>query len=257
MIIDLKHYFLTSSTEVNAIVKPLKDFFGITSFVYQKNFLDGSEIRLTNQPHWVLFFFEKELYKTSVFEHTPTQYQRGWVLWGNLAQHKTVLGKAREFNIDHGITFIDPQADGCEFFFLGTTREHPEIVSRYLNHLDLLEKFLAYFKEKAAPLIKQAISNKIIIPEKFIHTPTRLQQAKLDREAFLNVISGNYLQKFTPREAECIKLLLRGYNFKMIAYELKLSYRTVETHFDHIKQKTNCYTKAELVKYLSRALPIY
>src|SRR5579863_6131385 len=94
MIINLKrHYFLTSSAEIDAIIQPLKDFFGITSFVYQKNFLDGSEIRLSNQPQWVSYFYEHQLYKTSMFEHVPNQYQKGWVLWANLAQHQPVLSK--------------------------------------------------------------------------------------------------------------------------------------------------------------------
>jgi DNA-binding CsgD family transcriptional regulator len=244
------HHFLTSSNEVDEIIKPLKNFFGVTSFVYQKNFLDGSEIRLSNQPEWVAFYFEQELYKESIFEHAPNLYQKSHLLWASLPQHKSVLCKAREFNIDHGITFIEPQEDGCEFFFIGTTPGNIGILSSYLNHLDLLKRFLIYFREKAAPLIERAQRNRIVINDKAIQAPQLITNQQIDRNAFLTTLNkANFV--FSPREIECINLLLSGYNLKMIAYELKISYRTVETHIQHIKEKSGCRTKAELVKFLS------
>ncbi|HVV68178.1 MAG TPA: hypothetical protein VHE99_03950 [Gammaproteobacteria bacterium] len=112
-------YFVHTHSDIDSIIQPLKDFFGITSFVYQKNFLNGSEIRLTNQPRWISYFFEEKLYNHSLFEHAPPQYVKGHVLWSGLPEHEHVLSLARQFNIDHGITFIEPQVDGVEFFFFG------------------------------------------------------------------------------------------------------------------------------------------
>ncbi len=249
-ILNNKHFFLTSSPDVETIIQPLRQFFGLTSFVYQKNLFDGSEIRLSNQPEWINFFYEQKLYKKSVFEHAPEQYQKNRFLWASLPQHQPVLSKAREFNIDHGITFVEPQKDGCEFFFIGAKREQPEVVSRIVNNLDLLENFLGYFKQKAAGMIKKAEQHRILIPDKVISRPLPFIQEGLNRDEFLAVMNNSNRLQFSPRELQCVRLLTSGYNMKMIAYELQLSYRTIETHFGNIKRKAGCHTKAELVRFL-------
>lgn len=242
------HFFYSSSPEINEIIKPLTDFFGLSSFVYQKNFLDGSEIRLSNQPKWIHHFYANKLYQKSVFETHPQRFEKTHIIWAALPQHKGVLKEAREFNIDHGITFVEPCSDGCEFFFIGTTSDKPEVMAHYLNNIDILERFLVYFRDKAAPLIKEAHQHRLTIPNKFIEAPQTNLIGNFDRSAFLQAI--NIKHPFTPREIACIELLLKGYTLKMIAQELDISVRTVETHLDHIKNKVGVSSKAALVKYL-------
>lgn len=242
-----------------AFIQPLKDFFGITSFIYQKNFFDGSEVCLGNQPEWIKFFYQHRLFQDSVFEHTPDIYTQKHVLWNTLREHHQVLHEAKQFQIDHGITFIQPQSDGVEFFCIGTTPDRLDVMPRYLNNLDLLTQFLSYFKQKAAPLLQLADKNRILIPGKHNHNSTSplLGSTQIDRQAFLASLAAKNLQQFSPRERDCIKLLTRGYNLKMIAQALDLSYRTVETHVQHIKQKANCHTKAELIRFLATILEAF
>lgn len=248
MIIDPnKHIFLTSYHEVDEIIAPLKDFFGITSFVYQKNFDDGSEIRLSNQPAWMHYFYEHELYKKSFFERPPSEFSKARLVWAGLTIHNPILEKAREFNIDHGITFVEPCVGGCEFFFIGTTVDHPQARAKCLSNLDLIERFLDYFREKAQSLIEQAAKQKIIIPNKFIQAPTWFGVEEVNRDAFLNRLMPIDL---TARQLDCVRLLVKGYSMKMIAQELNISPRTVESYVEQIKVKTQTYSKGELVKFL-------
>lgn len=242
------HLMLTCSNDIDEIIAPLKKFFGITSFVYQKQFSDGAETRLSNQPAWVKYFFEKELHSQSVFEQSTQHYQQGKFLWINLPQHQVVLNEAREFNIDHGITFVYPQEDGCELFFLGTTRDKPEVMQLYINHLDLLEQFLVYFKEKAAFLIKQAHEQRISISDKKAQIKNELYLPKFNREEFQKILQSNTLTLLSARERECLLLLQQGYTYKMIGNELGISSRTVETYVEQMKQKTGSYNKADLLK---------
>ena len=248
MIIDPnKHIFLNSHQAIDQIIQPLKDFFGITSFIYQKNFNDGSEIRLSNQPAWMQFFYEHELYKQSLFERPPSEFIKSRLVWAGLTVHNPILDQAREFNIDHGITFIEPCADGCEFFFIGTEVIHPEVQAKYLAQLDLIERFLDYFREKAKPLIEEAYKQKIVIPNKFVEAPKWFCLAETKRDDFLKRLNPI---EFTARELDCMRLLTKGYSMKMIAQELRISPRTVETYLVHIKAKTATHTKGELVKFL-------
>lgn len=52
---------------------------------------------------------------------------------------------------------------------------------------------------------------------------------------------------FTPREAQCMILLLKGQTINSVAEELLLSPRTVEFYVKNMKAKLQCRTKFELV----------
>lgn len=53
----------------------------------------------------------------------------------------------------------------------------------------------------------------------------------------------------TPRELQIVQLLAREYSNEMIAEELRISYRTVETHRKNIMHKTNAKNLAGLVRF--------
>jgi DNA-binding CsgD family transcriptional regulator/predicted ester cyclase len=58
-----------------------------------------------------------------------------------------------------------------------------------------------------------------------------------------------YVEKaslLSTRERECLELLLQGKTAKETAYELRLSYRTVESYFVNLKKKLKCTNKGEL-----------
>lgn len=251
------HILLASSSEVDAICRPLKEAFNVTSFVYQRNFNDGSEIKLSNQPDWNKHFYEQGLYRLSGFEKHPDHYQTGLVVWSHLSHHQPILNAARHFNIDHGMTLIQKKPDGCEFYFIGTTPDKPFVTNLLLNNLDLLSQFTSYFKEQAAPLLKKANSERIFIPQKH-HT---VKSMELGIPYKTNMVTSNnifnvkklYLdnhQTLSQREIACAKLLLQGKSARLIAEQLFLSPRTIETHIQHLKEKLNCRSKAELINCL-------
>lgn len=81
----------------------------------------------------------------------------------------------------------------------------------------------------------------------------------LSPEAALNLLNTLQLQKklrevqekanITPREKEIIKLIAKEYSNAMIAEELFISERTVETHRKNIFRKTNTKNVVGLLKY--------
>jgi len=52
---------------------------------------------------------------------------------------------------------------------------------------------------------------------------------------------------FTMRENEVLKYLVRGKTAKEIAIILKISYRTVQHHIEHMRTKSNSNSKSELI----------
>ncbi|MCS5710298.1 LuxR C-terminal-related transcriptional regulator [Candidatus Berkiella aquae] len=244
---------LASSQDVDEIARPLKKYLGITSLVYAKNYHDGSEIRLTNQPAWIEHYYKNALYLNSGFEQHPSKLQSGYAIWSHLTHHQPILSEARCFNIDHGMSIIQKTADGCELYFFGTTSDKPFVANLLLNHLDFLHQFTFYFKEKASHLLRKADQHRIIIPKKF--NKVYSQEQGLPANSAINVEKILHFNKLhvgngvrlSARELDCAKLLLQGKSARLIAQALFLSPRTVETHIKHLKEKLDCHTKTELI----------
>ncbi len=66
------------------------------------------------------------------------------------------------------------------------------------------------------------------------------------------VPAGSRFAKLSARESEVLQLTAEGMSRKEIASELCLSVKTVATHIEHIREKLNLHTVAELTKYAIR-----
>jgi FixJ family two-component response regulator len=58
----------------------------------------------------------------------------------------------------------------------------------------------------------------------------------------------NILNKITLREREVLDLLSEGFSHKKIAKLMDISFRTVETHIQHLKTKTDCDISGLVIK---------
>ncbi len=61
--------------------------------------------------------------------------------------------------------------------------------------------------------------------------------------------NSSILPQLTKRELEVLQLFAEGYNNSEIAERLFLSVRTIESHKNHILQKTNMKNSVELIKF--------
>lgn len=57
-----------------------------------------------------------------------------------------------------------------------------------------------------------------------------------------------YASLLTKRERECLKCLLEGLTARQIGDAFSISFRTVEFHFENIKNKLNCANRQELFR---------
>jgi DNA-binding NarL/FixJ family response regulator len=70
---------------------------------------------------------------------------------------------------------------------------------------------------------------------------------------YVQHLSANRTSLLTPREREVLQLIAEGKAAKQIAFHLKVSIKTVESHRKHIMEKLDIYSVAELTKYAIRA----
>ncbi len=86
-------------------------------------------------------------------------------------------------------------------------------------------------------------------------TKVRSQLKSEDREQSFKVQAKKYLSQLTPRELEVTEKLVAGKPNKIIAFEMGISIRTVETHRARILSKMQVRSLAELVKMYLVARP--
>jgi LuxR family transcriptional regulator, quorum-sensing system regulator SolR len=276
-----KHFSIAATEDIVQICEPLK-LLSVHHFHYIKNFQDGSQINFSTKPDWIQFFFKKSLYKFGKYERSPDHYSSGFAFW-NCIVPKKISECACQFGLEHGITLILKEQNDCEFFCFSNAVPHEKSIEFSLGNLSLLQKFVLYFKDRAAPILKMAHKyrdKRILIPHHYsvIETdnenlpivPFNYQQCGYGlalRKQFLHFIQDvrfntqlsvpNLGKVFiTNKELQCGICLMQGKTAEETGEILLCSRRTVETHLENMKSKCGCYTKKELKVILKSNIEI-
>lgn len=111
---------------------------------------------MTNHYPWLQHCIEKEYIKYL----NTSDLQQDVILWDGLASNEEIAfilkDAADNFNIAHGITIIKREDAYIEHFNFATTVNNPEITNFYMSSMELLERFIIYFRDKAKKLIQIA-----------------------------------------------------------------------------------------------------
>jgi predicted DNA binding protein len=170
------------------------------------------------------------------------------------------------FNIDNGVSFVIRRDEITYLYIFASTKDNMHINNFYIRNVDLFRRFIQYFHDRGSDLIKQAKLNKIVLPQRQIINSNRLKnieipsnvrrsfykKTKMDKFYLLDVSDDLYL---TPKQAEVATYLVVGATAKQCARQLGISYRTVETYIEEIKQKIYQFlginlSKGELAEFL-------
>lgn len=247
------HRFLSAGGHIKQICKPLQ-YLQTHMFTYMKNFHDGTQINLSTDPQWVQDYYDLKLHDSSYFEGQSEQYESGFKWWHGGSDLPVFTHGRDYFNSHYGVTLCQQVDDGCEFFFFSSGKENQAMLDIYINNLDLLERFAAYFKVEARTILRGCGQQRIVRQENAkVIIPA---SEDIQRELFLqstgieSTVMSQFLQKFerlTPRENECLGYLLKESTTANIAAAMNISIRTAETHIERIKTKLHCRTKNELI----------
>lgn len=247
--------FIDSASKIDEICSPIKKL-GVTSFVYLKNFNDGSQINFSNDSIWIENYYKFKLYENSLFENHPCTYRTGVFLWHHINYFQFVRHKQNHSKFANGITIIENKSNSCEFFsFFGNIKDN-WLINFYINNLSIFKKFILYFKYIFNDTLKKAEQNKIVIPRSWNHIVFREQKtlytmqdkiSKLEKIIDKELSKNVDYYKLSIREKEIIKQLEQGRTSKEIGKFLGISYRTVEKHLENIKLKFNCNTRSKII----------
>lgn len=254
---------LALTQDIQEIAKPLNDLLGISGFCYHKIFPDGSEICLSNTKRWVEHYHKN--YFTLGVEYskfiTPQNYKS--FLWPIGDTNGVFTAVRKIWGFTYGISLTNGQN---EYFGFAKEGGDISIINTYLNSLDELERFCKFFSERAEKIIQKASQNIILFNQDHLvlYNQTNKQKnfnkelpewkAEFKKSTpvlnYPNFLKNNKKFKLTHRELDCLRLLIRGYTAKEIAYALGISFRTVETHLENLKSKTGIAHKSKLIKFI-------
>lgn len=237
----------TTSTEVAELSAPLSKL-GIDYFSFTRVDKAGGRTYLHNQAHILQFYLRQQYYLQGNTEGLPQKYKRQIVLWETLANQTIFNEAARPFNVDHGLYIIEPHPEYCDFFGFAPINGSKRIVNTYFAELDYLKKFAREFKNKADSIIQRVNEKKLILP--FNQKLIDFTQISPDDHDVAITGSAQQQVRITARQYDIAERLIKGMNNKEIAKELSISPRTVETHYNHMKEKLSCKNRIELILQL-------
>lgn len=212
---------------------------------HQRNCLVG------NRPDWLNYWKEK-CYQASTYsgkdvnKFTPGKTQ---FCFDQFANSQSLLDLF-DHQMRSGIYYFNTSLDGqYTEFFLFTLNQSYELGHAYLRSIEPeLLKYMAYFKEKALPIIQSSRLPKDLYIENNNPTLPVLCGCELNvpesKKYILNYPFNDVT--LTHKQFVFLRYLLQGFTNKEIAKIISISPRTVEKHFELIKQKLNCDSRKTL-----------
>jgi LuxR family quorum-sensing system transcriptional regulator SolR len=238
---------------IEEICEPLFKYFGFTNFGYVKIDTSGKMLRVSTGLEWTKRYFDAQYYNDMDFYSFDDIPINGSACRIHTNQPKSgVYSELFDYNIWNIYTIYEKDIHYRHVYFFATSKENTPILDFYINKGIVLETFIAYFKERAAPWLVMNKSERLIKTQLQIHQ-TKAQEKASNIQQFLNDIEsyiGKKSDELTIREKECAKLLMEGYTSKETSRILQVSPRTVEFHIDKLKRKLKCHNKAQLIKTL-------
>ncbi len=255
------HVLYTRHQAIKEICAPLA-FLNISGFIFMRHFSDNTFIDLSNQLEWSDFFLDrymKEKYLNNML--ADHMYVRSDVsLWSNNPNNIIWKEGVDYFGFGNGVTITEKNEsykDVCCFY---ANYNDYHMSDFYLGNIDLLKKFIAYFKVKASDIIAEGEKERLVVPQRYLEIPQSVGNPgiQFSRHDFLSAVDEHYRrvaisQKLSAREIQCVLLCATGKSAKQIGSTLCISPRTVETHLNKAKIKLGCINLSELIAVVLRA----
>ncbi|HYZ02077.1 MAG TPA: response regulator transcription factor [Candidatus Binatia bacterium] len=149
-----------------------------------------------------------------------------------------------------------PNLDGVEAT-ARITQAHPEVKVLVLTTFDADNHFIQALKAGASGYVLKDSEPDAIVSSILAVVSGERVMATAVANRVLDMLTGTVTPKefydgLTPREIEILKLLAAGMANKQIAYNLKISEKTVRNHVSNTYEKLGIYDRSQAVLYAVR-----
>jgi DNA-binding CsgD family transcriptional regulator len=258
----ISKFSIKHSNKLKMICEPLRQYFGINHFWYTKTTDKGDFFSIGSNTELHDFYYSNKFFKYSPFFRNPEYMKPGVYCYPNFKDSTFLesLDKcAQKCQVELNIGIVYKNGNNLIRFGYGTPpKERDTFREIFLNNLPLLKKFNEYFLNEAQDLISTANDNLVSLPkemgEMYYRAPKNFgpSLSSQEKSAFLHALGlfdKNLINRLSPREIECLKYYYNGFTASQTSARLYISPRTVEHHFESIKNKLNCFAKGNLYPY--------
>lgn len=252
IIIPKESSLISSHKEVRKICDPIFKLFGLNFFRYLRVYKDFSRIHLCTNPEWTENFYAKKFHNVAWFDSTSTTFTKNMeFIWDlkALSEDNSVGIEARNnFGFYHGISLVRKSNNYFEVYDFATHAENENINTLYMQNIEIFDRFILFFKEKAKNIIFESTQAKIEIDRNFRNQYLSIETS-IDKQNSLKEFRNEtklkriYLDSYegdsylTISETKCIYWSLLGKNSEEIGTILGSSKRTIESHLNNVKSK--------------------
>lgn len=260
----VQNYIIKHFNKISKTTLPLRDHFGINYFTYHKIDHAGKYTVLVDRPNWAEHYVSNQIYLNDPYLRHFSVYKSGICLIesnGSEEYKETVREEGKKvLDIDLGVLLIQKNENSVEFFGFAANKATSALERIYLNHPRLLRSFAIHFKKELGHILtgmqSDASSLVTLKGQDFLcKQPICPDITSSTCLAYYRDLGMKYevekAEKLTPRERQCLKLLIQDKSAKETGVILGLSPRTVESYFENIKNKMSTWSKQEILK-LSR-----
>lgn len=239
--------FMNIHEDIKTICKPLETF-GLTTFANARVNHLGQFSTMNNHPEYAEHYIQQGFYNADISADAAQLDDGNYLMWDLVdcgGKTREMLDAASAFRYKHIFTIVKNRETHTDFYHFGTHISNPAINHWYLNNLDKLELFIDYFNEKIISTGLDA-AHEVVFPTQPIKADILKEHAALDNahDSFVNTLMQS---QYSPRQLECMKLIVQGQSAKEIAKTLNISHRTVEDYIQTLKYKFSAKNKSELI----------
>lgn len=251
-----KHISITSTNNIENIIKPIRDIFGVKFFRYLKLYKNGKRVVLSNIPDAIRYMYGQGQYVHLWYDgEFPTFLKPGWYNWclNSLIDARELQEQIENdlislLGVYHGTTFVQECDHYYEIFSFDTAGAEIYAINR-----SLLLRFIFYFKEQAKKIIEAGEIDCFLFPllNNVQQEPEAIQRFLNDTQINRYYISGKEDSAYlTAKEAVCLRWSIEGKTAKEIARLENMQVKTVQRHMENIKLKFNCSKQTQLIQLL-------
>lgn len=253
---DTLNYTRKFHDKLRRFCDPLVHHFGVNDFVFQKETKGGLSQGIGLNRNWITYYYAEGMYLLNPLSSHPNLHQEGVILVDDRIDQsakKLLENASLKFGIHHKLIISVKVSDGTEFYTFGLTTSHALQIMKFFNEMSLIKAFIKEFKERFKTEIlgmnDYGVDVRTLKGAAYQKLSFDLFPQPLEKHEFLNQIGIKPPENpLTKKEIAIVKYFLKGLSAPKIANELIISSRTVEHHLERIKDKLNCFTKAELIQ---------
>lgn len=259
----INKYTLQFNHKVNKFCNPILNNFGVNHFWCYKVTNDGHYTCLGSNLPWMEYYFGEKLYLPNPYLRNPENFETGTSFIRQVKDYsyqKSVDIGVKNFSINQSLIFLEKAKDGIEGYGFASHLPTNIFESLCINEMPLLKLFVKKFREEFNSILgkmsEELVDIASLIGPTFYEKNSGIQTSSIDRNLFLKQFHLSEIIELSHREKEVLFLVSKGLFAIQIADHLQLSKRTIEHYIENMKNKLNCYSKAELIQKANEFLSI-